>query len=120
MPEVQRSPEVADVASGGYIGSMKAVGIRELKDRLSEYLRQVQGGETLLVTDRGRVVAEIREPGTLSPLRRVPPGLWRMALEGKIRLGTIPNSPELYGQVARVAPDGTAIKLIDEDREERP
>ena len=36
---------------------MKSVGIRELKDRLSEYLRQVQAGETLLVTDRGRVAA---------------------------------------------------------------
>ena len=38
----------------------KAVGIRQLKARLSEYLRLVRGGETILVTDRDEVVAELR------------------------------------------------------------
>jgi hypothetical protein len=33
---------------------MKAVGVRELKNRLSEYLRLVKNGEEILVTDRGR------------------------------------------------------------------
>jgi len=41
---------------------MKAVGVRELKDRLSEYLRLVRNGEEILVTDRGEVVAELRQP----------------------------------------------------------
>ena len=41
---------------------MKAVGIRELKNRLSEYVRLVRGGEEFLVTDRGEVVAELRPP----------------------------------------------------------
>jgi len=36
---------------------MKSVGARELKNRLSEYLREVQSGEAILVTDRGDVVA---------------------------------------------------------------
>lgn len=36
-----------------------AVGIRELKNRLSEYLRRVKGGETILVTERGRPVGQI-------------------------------------------------------------
>lgn len=98
---------------------MKAVGIRDLKDRLSEYLRQVQAGEVLLVTDRGRVVAEIREPGAAAAPKDIPPGLWRAALEGKVRLSTIPNSPDLYPRMPRLAPDGTAERLIDEDREER-
>ena len=38
---------------------MKAVGIRELKARLSHYVRNVERGEVVLVTDRGRVVAEL-------------------------------------------------------------
>ena len=42
---------------------MKAIGVRELKARLSRYLREVQAGEVILVTDRGRVVAELRAPG---------------------------------------------------------
>jgi len=37
-----------------------AVGSRELKTRLGTYLRQVQRGQTLVVTDRGRPVAEMK------------------------------------------------------------
>ncbi len=43
---------------------MKTAGVRELKTHLSAYLRDVGRGEVLLVTDNGRVVAEMRPPGT--------------------------------------------------------
>jgi antitoxin (DNA-binding transcriptional repressor) of toxin-antitoxin stability system len=47
---------------------MRAVGLKTLKNRLSEYIRLVAGGETILVTDRDRVVAEITPPsGGRSP-----------------------------------------------------
>jgi prevent-host-death family protein len=36
------------------------VGARELKTRLGTYLRRVREGNTLLVTDRGEPVAELR------------------------------------------------------------
>jgi len=36
------------------------VGARELKARLGTYLRRVRAGRTLLVTDRGQPVAELR------------------------------------------------------------
>ena len=42
---------------------MKTMGIRELKNRLSEVVRAVKGGEHVLVTDRGTVVAELVPPG---------------------------------------------------------
>jgi len=38
---------------------MKEVGIAELKSRLSEFLRVVQGGESIAVLDRNRAVAHI-------------------------------------------------------------
>jgi len=38
----------------------QTVGARELKTRLGTYLRQVQQGRTLVVTERGRPVAELR------------------------------------------------------------
>jgi len=38
----------------------KTVGSRELKTRLGTYLRQVQRGTTIVVTDRGQPVAELR------------------------------------------------------------
>ena len=41
---------------------MRAVGLKILKNRLSEYVRLAAGGETILVTDRDRVVAEIVPP----------------------------------------------------------
>ncbi|MFM7141612.1 MAG: type II toxin-antitoxin system Phd/YefM family antitoxin [Alphaproteobacteria bacterium] len=42
---------------------MRAVGLKVLKNKLSEYVRLAQGGETILVTDRDHVVAEIVPPG---------------------------------------------------------
>ena len=48
---------------------MKAVGLKVLKNKLSEYVRLAEGGETVLVTDRDRVVAEIVPPqATRSPV----------------------------------------------------
>ena len=41
---------------------MRAVGIKVLKNKLSEYVRLAGEGETVLVTDRDRVVAELRAP----------------------------------------------------------
>jgi antitoxin (DNA-binding transcriptional repressor) of toxin-antitoxin stability system len=43
---------------------MRAVGIKVLKNKLSEYVRLAERGETILVTDRDRVVAEIGPPET--------------------------------------------------------
>jgi antitoxin (DNA-binding transcriptional repressor) of toxin-antitoxin stability system len=49
---------------------VRSVGIKTLKNRLSEYVRLAAGGEIVLVTDRDRVVAELRapEPGRASAL----------------------------------------------------
>ena len=41
---------------------MRTVGVKNLKNRLSEYLRIVGTGEVVLVTDRDRVVAELTPP----------------------------------------------------------
>jgi antitoxin (DNA-binding transcriptional repressor) of toxin-antitoxin stability system len=41
---------------------MRSVGLKILKNKLSEYVRLAAGGETVLVTDRDRVVAEIVPP----------------------------------------------------------
>lgn len=47
---------------------MRAVGLKMLKNKLSEYVRSAARGETVLVTDRNRVVAEIVPPrGDRSP-----------------------------------------------------
>lgn len=45
----------------------KTAGVKELKAKLSEYVREVKRGETVLVTEHGRVVAELVPPGTAAP-----------------------------------------------------
>lgn len=54
---------------------MRAVGIKELKNRLSEFVRVAAGGETVLVLDRDRVVAELVPPAPARPLR--PDEAWK-------------------------------------------
>ena len=42
---------------------MRVVGLKVLKNRLSEYVRMAAKGEVILVTDRDQVVAELSPPG---------------------------------------------------------
>lgn len=97
---------------------MKAVNLRELKNRLGGYVKEVRAGEVILVTDRGEVVAELRPPThdarVLTPLER---NLERLAREGKITLG-LPNAPGAYGKPRWSVAPGVVERLIDEDREE--
>jgi prevent-host-death family protein len=41
---------------------MREVGLKVLKNKLSEYVRLAAAGETVVITDRGRAVAEIIPP----------------------------------------------------------
>ena len=49
------------------------VGVRELRQNLSVYLKRVKTGETLEVTERGRTVARLtpQPADTLSPVQRL-------------------------------------------------
>jgi len=92
---------------------MREVGIRELKNRLSEYLRLVREGEVVMVTDRGEAIAELRPAsGGLDP------ALAEAVRRGWLRWGG-PNRPELYPRFAPLAAPGTAARLLDEERGER-
>ena len=92
------------------------VGARELKTRLGTYLRRVREGRTLLVTDRGEVVAELRQP---SPRVALPyPALLEVVRRGRARVG-LPNRPDLYPALGPVMRPGSAAKLLDEERGER-
>jgi prevent-host-death family protein len=65
---------------------MRAAGIREIKNKLSEYLRLVRDGETVLVTDRGVVVAQLAPPPPAgAPALAEDDALARLAAAGKLR-----------------------------------
>lgn len=42
---------------------MGSVGVRDLRDNLSEYLRRVREGELLVITDRGKPIGELAPTG---------------------------------------------------------
>lgn len=97
---------------------MRVVGIRDLKNRLSEYIRWVRTGETVLVTDRGEVVAELRRPGRLPPDADIEPGLLELAGQGLLRPGGA-NAPEVYPVMPPALRAVSAAELLDAERGER-
>lgn len=67
---------------------MLTIGIRELRQRASEYLRRVEAGETVEVTDRGRPIARITPIPTTTPTERlVKDGRLRPAEDDLLELG---------------------------------
>lgn len=97
---------------------MRAVGIRELKNKLSEFIRLVEAGECVLVTDRGTVVAELRPAGATTQPPDVEPGLARLAREGRAVPGA-PHEPELYRPRPRALSEGRSAELLDAERGRR-
>jgi antitoxin (DNA-binding transcriptional repressor) of toxin-antitoxin stability system len=99
---------------------METVGIRELKNRLSRYVRQVEAGDVVIVTDRGRVVAELRPPGPGADRSGVDPGLLDLERRGLVRLRTQENDRTLYPPMPHVdLGDETIHDLIDWQRGDR-
>jgi antitoxin (DNA-binding transcriptional repressor) of toxin-antitoxin stability system len=96
---------------------MKAVGLKVLKNKLSEYVRLAEHGETVLVTDRDRVVAEI-----VPPERTRAPVLADALLSEAVRRGWItPPALAASGPPPRkpVTSFRKLQKEIEEDRSER-
>jgi len=66
MNSTQLAPACSQpVARGSFqklLYVMRVIGLKVLKNKLSEYVRLAAGGETVLVTDRDRVVAELVPP----------------------------------------------------------
>lgn len=96
---------------------MRAVGLKVLKNRLSEYVRLAASGETVLVTDRDRVVAELGPP---QPGRS--PWLADALLAEAVREGYV-TAPMM---VAEGAPPRLPVvrlkqllKELDQDRQDR-
>ena len=110
-------PLVLFIAICSYIRPMRAVGIRELKNRLSEFVRLVEAGESVLVTDHGRVVAELSPPGRTTLPSPPPTGAAALVARGEATSGA-PHDPALYTPLPRLLADGTAEALLAEERTE--
>jgi antitoxin (DNA-binding transcriptional repressor) of toxin-antitoxin stability system len=94
---------------------VRSVGVKELKDSLSAYLRGVKEGEIVLVTERSEVIAEIQQPTMGQPMVEENASLdW--AREGRL---TLPRKPKttLVRSHVKLA-EGTAARILNESREE--
>ncbi len=90
---------------------MERIGVRELRQNASVYLARVKAGETVEVTERGRLVALLTPPAPAQSSRE------RLVAEGKIMPATSPwTLPE-----PRTPPPGapSTREALDAEREER-
>ena len=99
-----------------YNRAMKAVGIRELKARLSAYIRMVREGEDVLVTDRGVGVAEIRPPRPLAAEDPAQRGIDELVRRGLMRRGSGADDGGDLPRFEAMGPDGTSGRLLDQER----
>ena len=92
---------------------MLQVGIRALKSRLSEFVRRAGNGETIVVTERGRPVAQ------LVPHRseELPRRLADLVRQGQVTLATKPPAlPRVRGKMRR---GSLSDVIVEERRRER-
>jgi prevent-host-death family protein len=87
------------------------VGVRELRQNLSKYLRKIESGGTLKVLDRGRPVA------VLAPLPDERPSLDKLIREGK----AVPARSDLAAvePLPRRKSGRTLSEILEEQRQER-
>ena len=85
------------------------VGTRELKNKLSEYIRRVKRGQTIIVTERGNIVAQL-----IPPQQTIEERIWAMVDAGladwngkKLK----PHKPKIINKSGKLLSD-----LIMEDR----
>jgi len=68
--------------------AMGAVGVRELKNRLTYYLRRARKGEEVIVTERGRPIAILKSLQEVDRVATLETRLARLAALGIVTLPT--------------------------------
>jgi antitoxin (DNA-binding transcriptional repressor) of toxin-antitoxin stability system len=99
---------------------MRAVGLKVLKNKLSEYVRLAEGGETVLITDREQVVAELVPPRADRAVRVGDAVLADLVRRGLLTPPT--HAPHALGPLpagTAVMPPGKVLADLDADRGER-
>ncbi len=81
------------------------VGVRELHDRLSEYLERVEGGGEVVVTRRGKRIARLSGLDAQGPLED-------LTRRGLVRMPQGPRS----SRAAQVKGTGSVSDLVSEQR----
>ena len=89
---------------------MDTIGIRELRQRASDYLRRVAAGETFEVTDRGRPIALLTPIPYSSPLDRL-----RAAGDLDEATGSTDDLPEPVAPAPGTEPPSVRLERLRSD-----
>jgi antitoxin (DNA-binding transcriptional repressor) of toxin-antitoxin stability system len=93
---------------------MRSVGLKTLKNKLSEYVRLAQGGETVLIADRDRVVAELVPPRETRSASLPDALLAEAVRKGHLTPAALPPGPP--PETAGLAPIAEILAELDADR----
>ena len=103
-----------------YHTCVKVVGIKQLKAKLSEYVRLAKAGETVLVTERDEVVAELRPARRQLPVAgSLEDVLEVLAASGEVTRAAQPKGGWTWRSRGLGLPPGTAEALLGELRQDR-
>jgi len=91
---------------------MREIGVRDLKATLSKVLREVEGGETVRITSRGRPIADLVPAGG----RRADEQMRRLVAEGRVTPPSGPR-PRRLPPPRHTGKSATAIVLAEREAE---
>jgi antitoxin (DNA-binding transcriptional repressor) of toxin-antitoxin stability system len=97
---------------------MRVVGVKQLKARLSEYLREVRRGEVFLVTDREQVVAELRpaRASASAPADAITAAFEALAEKGDVQPPRLSSEGWKWTPTGAGLPTGSSQRLLDQLR----
>lgn len=89
----------------------KTAGIRDLKSRLSSYLKDVKEGEEILISERGKTIARIVPVGTPREEDKLHSALVKLSRSGQIILPAAYKPPRLprFRKKVKGAPFSDAV-----------
>ena len=94
---------------------MGAIGLRELKNQLSRIVQRARSGETVVITDRGEVVAELSPPRKRSAAGEAITTLDEMRRRDLLHGGR-PNDASLYPALRSALRRSSVSDLLDQER----
>ena len=97
---------------------MSTIGLRDLKNQLSKYVERAKSGETVSITDRGQVVAELNPPKRISSNGEPTTTLDELRRKGLLYGGGA-NDPSLYPLMPHALKRSSVMGLLDEERGSR-
>ena len=92
---------------------MKTISVSDLKVHLSEQLRSVKRGECLLITERGKPVAELSPPSSAPDQR-----LAELQASGVVRLGRKELASDFWERSRPRDAEGLVRRALLEERDE--